>query len=145
MHVQKPSVVDVTPEGLIRSNMVCALLGELTAKLEILADDDSPGHIDLSRLPLPPGTMEALRAWLGDGEAEATVTSLALTTIRETGVAGVWWVRQARSSGETLSEHLEISRSPALLSVHPDEVKRAAEDLRRRLSVSQSHASPANP
>jgi len=141
MNDENPSGADATSEQLVNSAMVRAVLRELMAKLTSLAADDRPDHIDLRRLPLPQGALDELRTWLGSGEVEATVTALGTTTIRETGIAGVWWVRHAKTVGEVFSEHLEISRSPDLLSAHPDDVTQAADTLRSRLSVLES-ASP---
>lgn len=138
MHNEKSSGLDAARVELIHSAMVRALLRELLAKLTSLAADGSPAHIDLRRLPLPPGALDALRTWLGSGEIEATVTALGVTTIRETGIAGVWWVRNAKTGGEVFSEQLEISRLPELLSAHPDDVTQAADTLRGRLSALDS-------
>jgi len=120
-------------EEVMRSPMLGALLREVAAKLEQLATDGTPGHVDLCRLPLPPGGLEALRAWLGCGEAEATVNALAITTIQETGLAGVWWIRHCRTAGDVLSEYLEIAHSPKLLAADPQDVYLAVEKLRSRL------------
>ena len=140
MHDEKTPAADGISE-VIRSDMIRALLRELTTKLTILATDDSPSHIDIRRLPLPPGALEALRAWLGSGEIEAKVTALGTTTIQETGIAGVWWIRHARSTGDVFSEHLEISRVPELLAADPEEVTQAAESLRSRLLALESPSS----
>lgn len=138
MDNEKPSGAEATSEELINSAMVRAVLRELMAKLTSLAADGRPDRIDLRRLPLPPGALDALRTWLGRGEVEATVTALGVTTIRETGIAGVWWIHHAKSAGDIFSEHLEISRSPALLSADPDDVTQAADTLRSRLSALES-------
>jgi hydrogenase-1 operon protein HyaF len=138
MDNEKPSGADATGEDLMNSAMVRAVLRELMAKLTSLAADGLSDRIDLRRLPLPPGALDALRTWLGNGEVEATVTALGVTTIRETAVSGVWWVHHAKSAGEIFSEHLEISRSPELLSAQPDDVTQAADSLRSRLSALDS-------
>lgn len=119
----------------MQSPMVRAVLRELLAKLTRLAANGQSDSIDLHRLPLPPGGIDALKSWLGDGEIAATVTALGLTTIRETAVAGVWWVQNAKAAGDAVSEHLEISYTPALLATHPDDLKQAVETLRDRLSA----------
>lgn len=122
-------------EDVMRSPMLRALLRELLAKMEMLAADGSQSHVDLRRLPLPSGGLEALRTWLGSGEIDATVTALGVTNIRETAFAGVWWVRHAKAAGDVFSEHLEIARSPALLAADPEEMRQAVEKLRSRLTA----------
>lgn len=118
---------------VMRSPMLGALLREVAAKMEQLANDGTPGHVDLGRLPLPAGGLEALRAWLGRGEIEATVKALAVTSIQETAFAGVWWVRHLRATGDVLTEHLEITHCPRLLAADPEDLHRALGQLRSRL------------
>lgn len=114
--------------------MIQALLQELSAKLLALACDRHSDHIDLHRLPLPPGGLQTLRDWLGRGEISATVTALGVTAIQETALAGVWWVEHSKASGEPVGSSLEISECPALLAVQQQDVASAAERLRERLS-----------
>lgn len=120
---------------LLRDPLVRALLNELAAKLSSLAECGDSGHIDLRRVPLPAGALEALRGWLGNGEIEASVRALGLTKIRETGVAGVWWITQSRLSGETISEHLEISLAPALLAADVRDLPAALAAMRERMTL----------
>ena len=131
MSVQKPS--STPPDELMALPMVRALLRELLFKLSVQADEGRADHIDLRRLPLPVGALDALKTWLGRGEIEATVSALGITTIQETGVAGVWWVRYAKIGGETTGEHLEITPCPALLAADQGEIGSALEALRGRL------------
>lgn len=114
--------------------MMRALLQELSAKLSALAGDGRSDHVDLRRLPLPPGGLQTLREWLGRGEISATVTALGVTAIHETALAGVWWVEHSKASGEPVGVSLEISECPALLAVQRDDVASAAARLRARLS-----------
>lgn len=145
MPAQKSPSNDAAPDELMGSAMVRALLRELLSKLTALATDGSTEHMDLRRLPLPPGALDALKRWLGRGEIDATVTALGITTIQETGIAGVWWVRHAKSSGDTIAEHLEITLFPALLMAHSDDVYRAAETLRSRLATLEATAVNSSP
>lgn len=134
-------------DPVLKTPMMRALLQELGAKLNQLAKEGRPEHIDLRRLPLPPDGLTALKHWLGQGEIEATVRALGVTTIRETAVAGVWWVRHAKLTGDILDEHLEITACPALLMAHTDDIRRAAHALELRLASvdtesAQSSSSP---
>lgn len=134
MASQQDSGGNATNE-LLRSPMAQALLVELSAKLSALARGEQVDNIDLRRLPLPPGTLEALRIWLGKGEVCATVSALGTTTIQETATAGVWWVSQAKASGEPIGDSLEIARHPTLLVTHVDDILVAAERFRLRLAL----------
>lgn len=137
----------VPDDPVLTTPMMRALLQELAAKLALLAEEGRPEHIDLRRLPLPPEGLTALKNWLGQGEIEATVRALGVTTIRETAVAGVWWVRHAKLAGDTLDEHLEITPCPALLMAHADDIRRAAHVLEIRLAsvdTQSVHESPAS-
>lgn len=125
--------------GLLADPMVQALLEELAAKLAALAQTGRTDCIDLRRLPLPNGTLDALRAWLGTGEVTATIRSLGVSQIQETGVAGVWWVEQAKPSGEPLGVTLDICECPAVLVADRDDVRTAvATLLRKRQALASS-------
>ncbi|MDE0852991.1 MAG: hypothetical protein OSA97_01030 [Nevskia sp.] len=115
--------------------MVQALLQELATKLDRLVREGHADSIDLRRLPLPPGALEALRSWFGQGEIEASVKALGMTSIRETAVAGVWWVQQTKPGGESIGEGLAITCCPDLLATHVDDVRAAAESLQLRLNA----------
>lgn len=132
---------------LLSHSMVRALLRELQSKLDALANEGREDHIDLRRLPLPPGVLDALKAWLGHGETQASIRSLAISDIQETGLAGVWWVRHAKLGGDVMDEHLEITHCPVLLKSSDEEVSRAAEALRSGIATidrrSESDLSPS--
>ena len=123
----------VAHDAALNQPMMRALLNELAAKLNTLVETGEAQQIDLRRLPLPSGALTALKDWLGRGEIEATVRALAVTTIRETAIAGVWWVTHAKVAGHMLDEHLEITRCPALLMTHPGDIRTAARALQLRL------------
>lgn len=123
------------PTDPLEAPLVLALLHELESRLEALTARGETGQIDLMRVPLPSGALEALRTWLGSGEIEASVKALGLTTIWETRFAGVWWIRHAKLSGETLTEQLEIALSPALLSGDARDLPAAVQDLRERVAA----------
>lgn len=127
---------------LLRNPMVQALLVELSTKLAALARGEQVDNIDLRRLPLPPGGLEAMRRWLGKGEVSATVSALGTTTVQETATAGIWWVSQAKASGEPIGDTLEIAECPALLVTHADDILAAAEQFRVRLALLMAPQSP---
>lgn len=127
------SIPDGTPASLLANPMTLALLQEMLGKLTALAQGGPSDRIDLRRLPLPRGALEALRTWLGRGEIEANVRALGTTTITETAIAGVWWVRQAKADGAVVGEKLESSLCPHLLMADGDDAKDGAAQLKSRI------------
>ena len=123
------------PASALDTPMARALLEELLCKLSALAQQGCPDRINLARLPLPPGTLATLRDWLGPGEIEATVRALGTTTISETGIAGVWWIRHAKADGTTVGESLEISLCPEILMARAEDAQDGAQRLQRRLAA----------
>jgi hydrogenase-1 operon protein HyaF len=113
---------------------VGALLAEVATLLERLANDGQPGAIDLRSLPLSPADRLSLRRALGDGEVEATMTVDGPSSIRETGVPGVWWVEHHDRDGKVSAEFLDIACVPDLLARAPDEIAVGATELRARLA-----------
>lgn len=145
MEPKRDPPLDSTELMLLVAPMARALLQELQCKLAALARDGHTARIDLHRLPLPVGTLETLRAWLGRGEAEATVRSLGTTTFTETSVAGIWWVREAKADGTSIGESLEVSLCPSILAAHPTEVIAGAELLEHRLAALPEGSMAAGP
>lgn len=112
---------------------VRAVLHEIAARLERLVDYGETGAIDLRSLPLAPGDRERLEMFLGQGEVDALVNALGPTRVRETAVRGVWWVTHCNADEETVAEFLEVTRLPAILETHADEVRESLDQLRERL------------
>jgi hydrogenase-1 operon protein HyaF len=112
------------------SGFVPAVLREIETLLAALADRGEPSSIDLRSLPLAPGDLAALVAALGDGEVSAEVQALGLTQVRETGIAGVWWVTHANADGQVLAELIEVARVPEILEVHPEDLRAGLGRLR---------------
>jgi hydrogenase-1 operon protein HyaF len=114
---------------------VAAILSELVTLLERLVGSDSSGAIDLRSLPLSPLDRTELQRALGDGEVRATVNAQGLSTMRETRVAGVWWIEHFDQQGELVAEFIEVSRVPEILSSAPDEIAAGARALRARIAA----------
>jgi hydrogenase-1 operon protein HyaF len=113
---------------------VAAILTELVTLLERLADKDEPAMIDLRSLPMSPQDRVELQRALGDGEVLASVNAQGLSNIRETGVAGVWWVEHRDSQGELVAEMIEVTRVPQILASASDEIAAGARVLRTRIA-----------
>jgi hydrogenase-1 operon protein HyaF len=118
--------------------MVHALLCEIEEKLTNLITSGETARIDLRRLPLPAGGLQAMRDWLGKGEVEATMRGVGSCCFEETALSGVWLGTQRNTEGETVGEFVEITSIPELLKADQADMQDAIETLRQRLTdVSQ--------
>lgn len=124
---------------------VTALLYEIADRLEQLASGQAPDAIDVASLPLNPVDRERLREALGEGEVTATIDADGVSQVRETGVAGVWWVEHRDGRGQVIAELIEIARVPEILGVAADDVGRGAAVLRARAAGPQREASEEAP
>lgn len=120
----------VSVDDLGVSAIVRALIAEIAAKLERLADQGAAGTIDLRGLPLLPRDYTMLKNRLGAGEVTATVNALGPTRIHETGYSGVWWLTHCNDTGEVVGELIEITTCPSLLISDGEEVRASAARLR---------------
>lgn len=123
---------------------VAAILSELVTLLERLAETDEPAMIDLRSLPMGPQDRLELQRALGDGEVKAAVDAQGLSTIRETGVSGVWWVEHRDNQGELVAEMIEVARVPLILASDSDEIASGARALRERISTADGADSGEN-
>jgi hydrogenase-1 operon protein HyaF len=112
-----------------------AVLAELAAGLERLAAGGAPEPIDLKSLPLNPAERERLAALLGDGEVDVTLTLDGDSRVRETGIAGVWWIEHRDGRGELIAEMLEVARVPEILGADAGDIARSPGLLRARIAA----------
>ncbi len=111
-----------------------ALLHQLADLLASLAAGGEGGLIDLRGLPLTPDDFALLRETLGEGEVRAEIDSFGTSTVRETGIAGIWWQTHRNAEGETVTEMLEVAQIPALLCSQPEDIAWAARQFHARLA-----------
>jgi hydrogenase-1 operon protein HyaF len=123
-----------TPAGL--GGGIAAILSELATLLERLAARDETAMIDLGSLPMSAADRIELQRVLGDGEVHATLQAQGISTARETGVAGVWWIEHRDAHDGLMAELLEVARFPQILASAPDEIQSAAAILQARNSPS---------
>lgn len=100
-----------------------ALLAEIAARLESLANDGTAGSIDLNSLPFAPGEYEQLRQTLGQGEVSAHIEAIGPSEITETRYPGVWWVTHYNVEGDIVADMLEIATIPEILMSQPDDIR----------------------
>lgn len=110
------------------ANEIAALLAQFIATGEAAA-------IDLRSLPMGPGDYAQLGQLLGEGAVAARIDALGPTEVRETGIAGVWWVRHRNAQDEIVAEFIEIGAVPEIL-------KTPHEDARDGLRVLQDRLQP---
>jgi hydrogenase-1 operon protein HyaF len=124
------------PEAGAAAVLAKAVLREVARALAALASD--PGLIEPIDLRSPPLDDEAralLQRRLGEGEIAADFDLAGATRIRETGYAGVWWVRHADEEGRAVLEQIVVARVPPLLLAHPDDIAADAQRLADELAA----------
>jgi hydrogenase-1 operon protein HyaF len=114
-----------------RTGLAEAVLGEVAARLQALAESGEEAAIDLKSLPLTPADRRELEEMLGHGEVCAALDIGGLSEIWECAYAGVWWVRHLGEDGMPRSERIEIATVPAILVTHGSDIAAAAARLQR--------------
>ncbi len=118
---------------------VTAILAELATLLDRFAADRQPATIDLRSLPMSPQDRSALQRALGEGEVHATFEAEGVSTVRETSIAGLWWIEHRNQDGELIAELLEVARVPEILSRAHDEIAAGGHALRQRIAAASHH------
>lgn len=126
---------DPCPHASKPSGNALALLHEIAAMLEAMLAEGRSTSLDLRRAPLPPADYEALKAALGEGAVSATVQALGPSHVRETGIAGVWWVSHCNQDGRVVGELIEVTECPQLLKTPPEDARTGLARLGERLSA----------
>jgi hydrogenase-1 operon protein HyaF len=107
-----------------------ALLAEIAARLEKLADGGETGMIDLNSLPFAPGEYEQLRQTLGQGEVSVRIEAIGPSEIIETRYPGVWWVTHYNVEGDIVADMIEIAWLPEIIQSQPEDVHAGLERLK---------------
>jgi hydrogenase-1 operon protein HyaF len=121
------------PAGTL-SLQAIAVLGELQNLLGELAASGKGGSIDVRSLPLAPGDYALLKDFLGEGEVYATIDALGVTEVRETAIAGIWWVIHRNKHEEVLADCIEVCEVPDIMKSQSEDIQQAIETLRSRLT-----------
>ena len=119
--------------GEYHTGNIPPLLHEIRHALRSLLQSGETTTIDLRSLPLAPGEQEALLELLGKGEISATLEALGTSEIIETAHAGVWLIFHYNSNREVMGKFIEITRIPAILQSHTEEIEEALASLQERL------------
>jgi hydrogenase-1 operon protein HyaF len=124
-----PVAVTYSPDHPLGTGNVIPILNEVRHALQRLASTGDSTAIDLASIPFGPGERDQLLQTLGDGEIQATLHALGETLIRETAYPGAWVVTHMSPQGMELTTHIEVTRTPSLLSTPQRDIEDAAEAL----------------
>ncbi|MBL8566647.1 MAG: hypothetical protein JNM89_13095 [Hyphomicrobiaceae bacterium] len=116
------------------TGMAGAVLNEIAELLEHFAKTGEETIVDLRGLPMTDADRAALEDALGQGEVTAVVDVAGPSEVWETSYAGVWWVRHRGADERITSEEIVVTRVPAILLSHSDDVRASASRLRETLA-----------
>ena len=102
--------------------------------MEALDASGETDSIDVRRTPLTPQEYQVLKDTLGQGEVEARIQALGETHVRETTMAGVWWVTHYNAAGQVLGEFIEVTPVPEIMRSDPSAMPLALAGLRGRIA-----------
>lgn len=132
-------VVNTADATQAPSPYLLALLQEIQDMLTQLLEDNKSNSIDIRSLPMMPGDYEQLKQLLGEGEVTATVDSLGPSLIRETAIAGVWWVTHNNSDDDVITEFIEVTELPEILKTQAEDLRNAPQRMRDLLQQLEQH------
>ncbi|MDK9696114.1 MAG: hydrogenase expression/formation protein [Siculibacillus sp.] len=118
------------------ASLADAVFAELAHALSRLAATGEEMVVDLRSLPFGPTDLAALSERLGTGEVTCTLEVAGRSEVRETGFAGIWWVRHLGDGDEVAGEEVHVTRIPEILSSHPDDVAFAARRIADAVTAS---------
>lgn len=138
--MKHPSPISIRVEGACGASGtigggVTAILAEIATLLDRLAAGGEPAAIDLRSLPMSPADRQQLIDALGSGEVTITMLVDGDSTIRETGVPGVWWTEHRDRDGELIAAFIEVARVPTIVAAETPELQRGAQQLRARVAA----------
>lgn len=110
-----------------------ALLHEIATMLQQLLENGETGVIDLRSMPLSAEEYHTLHEILGEGEVTATLETLGSSRVRETSIAGVWWIIHHNAEDEVIAEMIEVTQIPTILKSDPVDISEGVATLQERL------------
>lgn len=128
-----PVCIEPDRHGETIGGGVQALLYEIAALAERLAEEGDAGAIDLKSLPMSAADYRQLRDALGQGEVTIELCINGRTRLIETSVAGVWWTEHRDQQDGLVAEFIEVATIPKIVPATSQEIRKGAAELRRRL------------
>jgi hydrogenase-1 operon protein HyaF len=123
---------------------VSAILSEIATLLDQVAESGEAAAIDLRSLPMSPADRACLIEALGPGEVRITLEADGESTIRETGVHGVWWTEHRDRNGAVIAAFIEIGRVPEILVLPGEDLRRGAGRLRNAVRAAAAARGESN-
>ncbi len=124
------NLIDIPVKALDKpTGMANAVMNELSDYLKRLADEGETNIVDLMSLPMSEADINELADMLGVGEVKATISSIGISSIRETAYRGVWWVTHYGDDEKVLGELIEITQVPEILVTHMDDIRHSAQSM----------------
>jgi len=117
----------------LNTGMAWSVLSEIGALLARLAEHGESASIDLRSLPLTDADRTQLQELLGRGEVTASLDLMGRSEVRETGFAGVWWIRHMGAGEQVSSEEIAVTPVPEILHSHPADIAASVARLQHRL------------
>lgn len=114
------------------------LLHEIRHALAQLLETGQETVIDVGGLPMGPGDRELLEERLGTGEVRADLDAFGTSTIRETGIPGVWWVEHRNGDDQPMGSFIEVTYVPGILCSQREDIAEGLERLSRDLTAPES-------
>ncbi len=121
-----------------RTGMADAVLREIAGLLDRLIGTGEDGAIDLRSLPMTDADREELKSRLGGGEVRATLDVAGPSTVEETAISGVWWIRHEGADGCIANEQIAVTRIPPILITHPDDLSLGAARLKDLIGADET-------
>ncbi len=125
-------------EDGFRTGLARSVLAEIGERLTVLVATGEAAAIDLLSLPMTAVDRAELETLLGHGEVDAALEIAGPTQVRETGYAGVWWIRHFGAGDRIACDRIEITARPDLLASHSDDIAAAAARLRQDLAEEET-------
>lgn len=128
--------------GAQLTGLADAVLREIETLLAALIETGADGAVDLRSLPMTDADRADLKRRLGVGEVRAALEISGPSSVEETEIPGVWWIRHEDGAGQVASELIAVTRVPEILISHPDDIAAGAGRLRALIEDGAPHETP---
>lgn len=132
IHIETEPFIDLND-----GSGVHALLSEIDTQLERLLTNGEEGIIDLKTIPISHDEYQHLMYVLGEGELSATIHALGRSIVRETAIAGVWWIIHYNEDGAVIADMIEVTSMPAIMKSDRGDMQNSLIELRKRIDNEQ--------
>ncbi len=138
MNLSRPSIDIPITIAEPSTGMSRAVLSELFEQLLALEETGQSHVIDLNSLPMSDSDKRDLKHLLGEGEVSITLSTIGDSQIFETAYSGIWWIKHFSPDEKLIAELIEITNIPEIIKSHPDDMKQAANALKKIIDDGES-------